>query len=143
MIRYAMTVSNSTRDEEQELTSYGLRAMNEKGEELLSIPNISTREEDVAYLVEHFNQVRVHRDQFYSQRRKMNSMFGKKRQLEYDKTRKRPVIRASICTGEQVAGFKDLETGKFEDIMLISNEKDMKEFMRMYGIQAEDISKEW
>lgn len=66
MIRYAMTVSNSTRDEEQELTSYGLRAMNEKGEELLSIPNISTREEDVAYLVEHFNQVRVHRDQFYS-----------------------------------------------------------------------------
>ena len=62
MIRYAMTVSNSTKDEQQELTSYGLRAMNEKGEELLSIPNISTREEDVAYLLDHFNQVRIQRN---------------------------------------------------------------------------------
>lgn len=26
----------------------------------------------------------------------------------YDKTGKIPVIRSSICTGEQVAGFKDL-----------------------------------
>ncbi len=64
MIRYAMTVTNSTEDKEQESTSYGLRAMNEKGEELLSIPNISTKEEDVAYLVEHFNQVRIQRSQF-------------------------------------------------------------------------------
>ncbi|MBQ8147300.1 MAG: hypothetical protein IJ040_00760 [Lachnospiraceae bacterium] len=65
MIRYAMTVSNSTKDEQQELTSYGLRAMNEKGEELLSIPNISTREEDVAYLLDHFNQVRIQRNRLY------------------------------------------------------------------------------
>lgn len=66
MIRYAMTVSNSTQEEDVESTSYGLRAMNEKGEELLSIPNISTRVEDVEYLVNHFNQVRVNRDQFYN-----------------------------------------------------------------------------
>lgn len=65
MIRYAMTVSNSTEDKENQSTSYGLRAMNEKGEELLSIPNISTREEDVAYLVDHFNQIRVQRNQFH------------------------------------------------------------------------------
>lgn len=64
MIRYAMTVSNSTKERESQSTCYGLRAMNEKGEELLSIPNISSREEDVAYLVEHFNQIRVHREQF-------------------------------------------------------------------------------
>lgn len=70
-------------------------------------------------------------------------MFGKKKLLEYDKTKKKPVVRISICTGEQVAGFKDIKTGKFEDVMLISNDKDMKEFLRMYGIQAEDISKEW
>lgn len=25
----------------------------------------------------------------------------------YDKTRKKPVIKASICNGEQIAGFKD------------------------------------
>lgn len=64
MIRYAMTVTNSTEDEKQKPTSYGLRAMNEKGEELLSIPNISTKEEDVAYLVDRFNQVRIQRNQF-------------------------------------------------------------------------------
>lgn len=64
MIRYAMTVSNSTEDKEHEPTCYGIRAMNEKGEELLSIPNISTKEEDVAYLVNRFNQVRIQRNQF-------------------------------------------------------------------------------
>lgn len=71
-------------------------------------------------------------------------MFGKKKTpLEYDKSRKKPVIRASICTGEQVAGFKDLETGKFEDIMLIKSEKDRKEFQRLYGIEESEITKEW
>lgn len=71
-------------------------------------------------------------------------MFRKKKTpLEYDKNRKKPVIRASICTGEQVAGFKDLETGKFEDIMLIKSEKDRKEFQRLYGIEESEITKEW
>lgn len=73
-------------------------------------------------------------------------MFGRKKMktpLEYDKSRKKPVIRASICTGEQVAGFKDLETGKFEDIMLIKSEKDRKEFQRLYGIEESEITKEW
>ncbi len=65
MIRYAITVSNSTQEEQKQSTSYGLRAVNERGEELLSIPNISTRQEDVAYLVEHFNQVRVQKHEFY------------------------------------------------------------------------------
>ena len=71
-------------------------------------------------------------------------MFGKKKpQEEYDKTKKKPVIRSSICTGEKVAGFKDLETGKFQDIMLISSARDEKEFRRRYGIQESEISKEW
>lgn len=39
--------------------------------------------------------------------------------LTYDKEKQKPVIRCSICTGEQVAGFKDIRTGKFTDIMLI------------------------
>ncbi len=37
----------------------------------------------------------------------------------YDKENNKPVIKASICTGEQVAGFKDIHTGKVEEIMLI------------------------
>ena len=38
----------------------------------------------------------------------------------YDREHMKPVIRASICTGEEVAGFKDIRTGKIEEIMLIS-----------------------
>ena len=57
--------------------------------------------------------------------------------LTYDK----PVIRCSICTGEQVAGFKDVHTGKFTDIMLIRDEKDLEEFKAMYKIT--EIRKEF
>ncbi|GEM_PF-1456206 len=64
MIRYVITVSNSTQEEQSQDTSYGLRAVNERGEELLSIPNISKKQEDVKYLADRFNQVRVHRHPF-------------------------------------------------------------------------------
>ena len=37
----------------------------------------------------------------------------------YDREHMKPVIRASICTGEEVAGFKDIRTGKIEEIMLM------------------------
>lgn len=61
----------------------------------------------------------------------------------FDRENQKPVIRSSICTGEQVAGFKDLRTGKFTDIMLIRDHKDMEEFTRKYGISREEISREW
>lgn len=72
-------------------------------------------------------------------------MFGKKKpQTEhYDKQQVRPVIRASICSGEQVAGFKNLHTGKFEEIMLIRNERDKEIFMSRYGISLDEITKEY
>lgn len=52
----------------------------------------------------------------------------------------KPVIRASICTGEQVAGFKDIQTGKLEEIMLIKSPKDLDDFKNTYGI-TEEIEK--
>lgn len=73
-------------------------------------------------------------------------LFGKKKntvKAAYDKTGKIPVVRASICTGEKVAGFKDVSTGKFEDLMLIRREEDMKEFMALYDVKEEEIRKEW
>ena len=71
-------------------------------------------------------------------------IFKKKvKKLVYDRKSKRPVIHASICTGERVAGFKDLHTGKFEEIMLIRNDSDLNEFMGTYNILAEEIVKEW
>ena len=60
----------------------------------------------------------------------------------YDRGNKKPVIRASICNGEQVAGFKDISTGKFEDVMMIKTPADLNEFKRMYGIEG-DITKEY
>ena len=60
----------------------------------------------------------------------------------YDPAVQKPVLRCSICTGEQVAGFKDLHTGKFLDIMLIRGEKDLQDFKEQYGI-TEDIVKEF
>lgn len=71
-------------------------------------------------------------------------MFGKKiKKGTYKKEEQKPVIRSSICTGEKVAGFKDIRTGKFTEIMLIRNEKDMAEFLHKYGIDADEIKVEW
>ncbi len=63
-------------------------------------------------------------------------MLFKKKKLTYDKDNKKPVIKCSICNGEQVAGFKDIRTGEFEEVMLIRNEKDLAQFKEMYGIES-------
>lgn len=62
---------------------------------------------------------------------------------DFDKTGKKPVIRSSICTGEKVAGFKDEKTGHVEELVLIRNEKDLEQFMRMYGVLENEIEKIW
>ena len=73
-------------------------------------------------------------------------MFGRKKKKEvfsFDRTEMKPVLRSSICTGEQVAGFKELKTVKFQDVCLIKIQTDLREFMEQYGIREEEISKEW
>lgn len=72
----------------------------------------------------------------------MGLFSNKKIVHSYDKDSKRPVIKASICTGEQVAGFKDIHTGKIEEVMLIRSEADLDNFKKMYGIN-EKIEKEY
>lgn len=52
-------------------------------------------------------------------------------------------MRISICTGEKVAGFRDKASGKFTDVMLIRNERDLSEFCKEYGVKKEDIEKVW
>lgn len=69
-------------------------------------------------------------------------MFGKKKiKKDFDLSIYRPVLKCSICTGEQVAGFKNINTGKFEEVMLIMNDKDLKLFMKTYGLS--DVTKEY
>ena len=60
----------------------------------------------------------------------------------YDKDNEKPVIKASICNGEQIAGFKDIHTGKIEEVMLIKSPADLDAFKKMYGIDDE-IAKEY
>ena len=50
----------------------------------------------------------------------------------YDREHMKPVIRASICTGEEVAGFKEIRTGKIEEIMLIRSPEDLERFKEIY-----------
>lgn len=70
-------------------------------------------------------------------------LFEKKlSKLSYDKENKKPIIRSSICNGEQVAGFKDIHNGNFEEIMLLKSQEDLDKFKTMYGI-LEEIEKEY
>ena len=70
-------------------------------------------------------------------------MFKKKSVLQsYDKENKKPVIKASICSGEKVAGFKDRHTGTIEEVMLIKSSADLEKVKSMYGID-EEIAKEY
>ena len=69
---------------------------------------------------------------------KVAIMFKKKKKTkEFDKENLTPMIRTSICTGEQVAGFKDKRSGKFEEIALIKNDADLSAFKAQYGIEGE------
>ena len=82
-------------------------------------------------------------------------LFGRKNQKEtggrkartkaleasYDHENQRPILRCSICTGEQVAGFKDIHTGKFEEVMLIRDERELREFMAQYGVS--EVTREY
>ena len=62
-------------------------------------------------------------------------LFKKKERVSsYDPEKKTPVIKASICTGEQVAGFKDRHSGAIEEVMLIRTPHDLEVFREKYGI---------
>lgn len=65
-------------------------------------------------------------------------MFGKKKskvsKIKFHQDTQQAVIKCSICTGEQVAGFKDKQTGHFTEVMLIRNEKDVQKFKETYGL---------
>ncbi len=63
--------------------------------------------------------------------------------IPFDTTGKAPTLRSSICTGEQVAGFKDVWSGKFTEIMLIRTPDDLEEFLRAYDLRGEELQREW
>ena len=76
----------------------------------------------------------------FSRRRRLNSAKRQKKKPEkteirtYDTINEKPVLKCSICNGEQVAGFKDTRTGKFHEVMFVRDEKDLQQFKEMYGL---------
>ena len=70
-------------------------------------------------------------------------MFFKNRSTKFDSKNMTPALHKSICTGEAVAGFIDNATGKFRDVMLIRNDRDLKTFLKTYNLQKEDLKSDF
>lgn len=73
-------------------------------------------------------------------------MFGRRKKqaaVPFDRGGRVPVIRSSICTGEQTAGFKDPVSGRFEEMMLLRDDRDLQEFLRRYQVEESEIRREW
>ena len=64
-----------------------------------------------------------------------------KAKVPFDPEKQVAVIRSSICTGEQAAGFRDRESGRFTEVMLIRGPGDEARFREMYGLDA--VKKEY
>ena len=54
--------------------------------------------------------------------------------VSYDPELQYPVIRASICTGERVAGFKSRVDGRFTEVMLLRSMEDEQAFKDACGV---------
>lgn len=70
--------------------------------------------------------------------------FHRKKKIErkeYDRETQKPILHCSICNGEQVAGFKNLQTGEFTEVMYIRTEEDLQQFFAMYGLT--EVTKEY
>ena len=65
-------------------------------------------------------------------------LFSRKKETpQFPPEQYEPVLRCSICTGEQVACMRERETGKLRELMLIRTEADLDAFRRSYGVSGE------
>jgi|UPI000484D088 hypothetical protein len=71
-------------------------------------------------------------------------MFGKKKKIDpisYDRDHEQPALKTSICTGERVAGFVNVSTGRFRDYMLIRNDKELQAFCSSCSVAEDELKK--
>lgn len=66
-------------------------------------------------------------------------MFSKKKETPplFPPEQYEPVLRCSICTGEQVACMRERASGRMREIMLIRDAEDLERFRRSYGVTGE------
>ncbi len=73
------------------------------------------------------------------------SIFGRKKNgpelPDYPADRYEPVLRCSICTGEQVACMRERESGRLHELMLIRDDGDLDRFCARYGLEPESLRK--
>ena len=55
--------------------------------------------------------------------------------VAYDPATQEPMLKASICTGETVAGFRERGGSRFDEVMLIKDEGDLEHFMKLYDLK--------
>ena len=58
-----------------------------------------------------------------------------------DVRNKKPMIRKNTTTGEMAAGFLDPQTGVFELVMEVNDERDIDTFLEEYDLSVVMISK--
>ena len=71
-------------------------------------------------------------------------LFGRHREREvqrksWNPEQQTPAIRASICTGERVAGFIQHGSGQFISVRLLQSEADLQLFRDEYGLGDREI----
>ena len=72
--------------------------------------------------------------------KEVGGMFFQKKKPEkteirtYDTINEKPVLKCSICNGEQVAGFQNIHTGEFKEETLIRGVPELEAFKQKYGI---------
>lgn len=67
-------------------------------------------------------------------------MFRKKsRKLSFDRTLFRPVIRKSICTGEESFGFLRLSDSAFLEVSLIRSPSELESMLSSYSLSRDEV----
>lgn len=56
--------------------------------------------------------------------------------IPFDSQKQYAVIRCSICTGEKVAGFINIDDGHFTEVMLIRTDEDEQRFIKIYNLET-------
>ena len=57
----------------------------------------------------------------------------------FDPARQQPAVRKSICTGEMTVGFVDRQTGKFTEVMMVRDQRELEAFCKSVGVSAGEI----
>ena len=74
----------------------------------------------------------------------MFCMFGRKKRpgkvpKTFDHALLEPCVRSSICTGEKSVGFRNRETGKFEEYAALRSDADLAAFLEEYGLTKDEL----